>query len=326
VEQDFVNLPAARSWREIPQPVKPRAMSRGGRWRRVLAVLRVAAVGAFVGGVAWGGWMIVSALRQNSSRMPALAKTVPVRPPELRTTRDGVLDDAWLARTLALPRGASLMELNLEQLRARLLANGQVLTATLTRQFPDRLIVHVTERAPVARMRVEQAGMPRDLLVARDGVVFAGSGFDPAMLETLPWLGGVALATEAGRIRPIAHMDVVAQFLADAQLVAEHHYQTWEVVSLARLESDDEIEVTTRTNSMIVFSAKGGFFVQLAKLDYMLEQLARLSPAPVRIDLSLGREVAVRPIGVGFDAPTKPAQTTAVRPFFRPLPVSQSQF
>ena len=300
-------------------------MSRGGRWRRVLAAARITALVAFVGAVAWGGWMIASSLRQDSPHMPAVAKAVPVRAPELKTTRDGVLDDAWLARTLALRPGVSLMELDLEALRARVLADGQVLTATLTRQFPDRLFVHVTERSPVARLRVQQAGFARDLLVARDGVVFAGSGFDPAMVETLPWLAGVSLVTEAGRFQPIPRMSVVAQLLADAQLAADHLYQSWEIVSLARIESDDELEVTTKDHSIVVFSAKGGFFVQLAKLDYMLEQLARMPPARVRIDLSLGRDVPVRPLPAAAETPPVPARSAVLRPLFQVFPTSQSQ-
>ena len=65
-------------------------MSRGGRWRRLLAATRIAAVVAFLAGVAWGGWMIFAALQENSAHMPAVAKSVPVRAPELKTTRDGV--------------------------------------------------------------------------------------------------------------------------------------------------------------------------------------------------------------------------------------------
>jgi cell division protein FtsQ len=269
-------------------------MSRGGRWRRLLAAVRIAGIVALVGGVGWGGWMIAAALR-DSPHMPAAAKAVAMRPPKLERT-DGVLDDAWLARTLSLRPGISLMELDLEALRARLLTDGQVATATLTRKFPDLLLVYLTERMPVARLRVAQGAQERDLLVARDGATFAGSGFEPAMLDALPWLAGVAVIPEAGRLQPIPHMDVVAQFLADAQLAAEHLYRTWRVISLARFDADKEIEVTTRDGSVVVFSAKGGFFVQLAKLDYIVEKLAQIPSGPMRIDLSLEREVPVRPL------------------------------
>jgi len=294
VEQDTFNVSAARSWREIPQPVKPRAMSRGGRWRRGLAAGRIVALVSLLVALGWGGWMVAAALRDSPS-MPAAAKTVPVRAPKLKRT-DGVLDDAWLARTLALPRGVSLMELDLGQLRDRLLADGQVVTATLERQFPATLLASITERTPVARLRVAQGAQERDLLVARDGVVFTGSGFDPAMIDLLPWLAGVTITPEAGRLRPVAHMEAVAQLLADTQLAAEHLYRSWLAVSLARFETDRELEVTTKDGSVIIFSAKGGFFVQLAKLDYIVEKLAVMRAGPMRIDLSLGREVPVRPL------------------------------
>ena len=321
MEPDNNNLPAARSWRDIPQPVKPRAMSRGGRWRRALHAVRIGAVMVLIAGVGAGGWFVAEALREDARHLPAAAKSVPVRTPELKST-DGVLDQAWLERTLALPARASLMELDLEQLRARLLADGQIVTAHLIRQFPDRLIVNVTERSPVARIRIERAGASRDLLVARDGVMFAGIGYDAAFLETLPWLAGVELALEEGRFKPIARMEMVAQLLADAQLAAAHLYQTWEIVSLARLEADAEVEVTTKEGSKIVFSAKGGFFVQLAKLDYLLEQLARMPSTPVRIDLSLGRDVPVRPLVSA--AETVPARSSFTKslPLLPALPFS----
>jgi hypothetical protein len=279
-------------------------MSRGGRWRLAMSVARTAAAVGFAGALAWGGWVVASSLRQNSSRMPAAAKAVPIRPPELTTTRDGVLDNAWLARTLALRPNISLMELDLEKLRARVLADRQILTANLTRQFPDRLLVQVTERSPLARLRVEEAGHARDLLVAQDGVVFAGSGFDPAMVETLPWLSGIALVPEDNGFRPLPRMDVISRFLTDAQFAAEHLYRSWQIVSLARLESDGEIEVITKDNTTVVFNAREPFFTQLANLDFMVDKLAALPRARARIDLSLGREVPVmlEPLGTSADA------------------------
>jgi hypothetical protein len=39
-----------RSWRDIPQPVSPRVMSRGGRWRRLRRTLRVLLLAGAVAG------------------------------------------------------------------------------------------------------------------------------------------------------------------------------------------------------------------------------------------------------------------------------------
>lgn len=303
---ELINIPATRSWRDIPQPVKPRTMSWVGRLRLAAATLRVLGVLAIVGATSAGVWLVWSALKQDPRAMPQVAKTVPVRPPELTT--DGVLSAQWLARTLAIPPKATLMELDLEQLRLRLLTDGQVNTATLTRAFPDRLLVSVTERTPVARIMVERAGQRLPLLVARDGVVFIGEGFDPQMLETLPWLDGVALVREGGGLVPIEGMQVVGELLAKARLEAEHLYRSWTVVSLARLKSDRELEVRTNAGVTVVFSARGDFFRQLAKLDYMWDQVARVEGAQVHVDLSLGREVPVR------IQMLEPAENAAARP------------
>ncbi len=271
-------------------------MSRGGRWRLVRAGLRTTAVVAFLAAIAWGGWKLTEALQENPNRMPAAAKAVPVRPPELKT--NGVLTPAWLGRTLRLPKGASLMELDLEELRARLLADGQVVSASLTRSFPDRLVVVVTERSPIARVMTERDGQPQRLLVARDGQVYGGEGYDPAMIELLPWLDGFKLVRHGAAFRPIEGMRDVGDLLAtardaDPRLESDHLNRAWRVISLARLASDRELEVRTARGRTIVFSATGDFFRQLAKLDYMWDRLANVPDAPARIDLSLGREVPV---------------------------------
>src|SRR5205823_3256628 len=106
VTDETINAPAARSWRDIPQPVKPRAMSRGGKWRRAMAATRVVLLAAFMSAAVGGALWIVTTSMTNSS-VPAVAKSGPMKTPELRTTRDGVLDNAWLERTLALPANTS---------------------------------------------------------------------------------------------------------------------------------------------------------------------------------------------------------------------------
>ncbi len=290
------NASASRTWRDIPQPVKPRAMSRGGRWRLAMALLRTGSAVALGGTALWGAWRVAAALRENSGAMPAAAKAVPVKHFELRTAAGGVLDPAWLRRTLALPAGAALMELDLDRLRERLLADRQVQAANLTRHFPDRLVVQIAERSPVARIRAAApGGAERVLLVARDGAGF----------------------------RPVRGMDAVSDLLARAQYEAGHLYADWSVVSLARLESDREIEVVTRNGSTVVFSARTDFFPQLAKLDYMRDYLAaNLPPSRVRIDFTLGREVpvAITPLVPGTDAR---AALPPLSPGFNVSPFSQ---
>ena len=311
------NIPQARSWRDIPQPVKPRTMSREGRWRLAAALARISGVMLVVTAVAWGGWTVMDALDRGPKKLPAAAKALPVK--HLELTTDGMLDEAWLRRTLALPKAASLAELDLEQLRARLLTQGQVFAASLTRRYSENtLAVKVTERSPVARLHVQfENGEERALLVARDGVVFDGVGFDPAKTAAWPWLDGVTLARQGDRFQPIAGMAVAAELLAKAQLEAGHLYQDWHAVSLARLASDRELEVRTKQGALVVFGADADFFLQLAKLNDQMERFAAQALTPAKIDLSLGREVTVtlapRAAGPGL---AKPAAGFS---FFHPL-------
>jgi hypothetical protein len=309
VSKDIVNPPTARSWRDIPQPVKPRAMSRGGKWRLTTSILRAAGALAVIGGVLWGGWEVMQALQENPQKMPAGAKTVAIKHLELRT--DGVLSQEWLVRTLALPKNASLMELDLQLLRQRLMATGQVNSANLTKSFPDTLKVQISERSPVSRLKSEVGGEQKALLVARDGIVFDGVGYDEALLESLPWLEGVTPVREGDDWKPVPHMSVVSELLSRARLDTDHLYRTWQAVSLARFDKYAEIEVRTAPGTTVVFGTNSDFFQQLAKLDYQWEMFSAMPNPPVRIDLSLGRDVAVsfQPVVLPLIAPALPAST-----------------
>lgn len=319
MSKDIVNAPTARSWRDIPQPVKPRAMSREGKWRLTTSFLRTCGVAAVLGGVAWGTWEVVRALQENPSKTPESAKALPVS--NLELTTDGVLRPEWLARTLALPKNASLMELDLQALRTRLFASGQVTAANLSKKLPHTLRAQVAERSPIARVRASLRGEEKTLLVARDGVVFEGEGYAEDTLALLPWLDGVKLARADNRFLPLDGIGVVADLLARARLDAAHLYRTWDVVSLARLASDNEIVVRTKPGPQVVFAANGDFFQQLAKLDYQWDAFVAMPSPPAKIDLSLGREVSVafqpvaRPV-VKSAAPEAAARPAAAYNFF----------
>ena len=205
-------------------------MSREGKWRLTTSFLRTCGVAAVLGGVAWGTWEVVRALQENPSKTPESAKAVPVS--NLELTTDGVLRPEWLARTLALPKNASLMELDLQALRTRLFASGQVTAANLSKKLPHTLRAQVAERSPIARVRASLRGEEKTLLVARDGVVFEGEGYAEDTLALLPWLDGVKLARADNRFLPLDGIGVVADLLARARLDAAHLYRTWDVVSL----------------------------------------------------------------------------------------------
>jgi len=317
-----VILPAARSWREIPQQVTPRAMSREGRRRRWLQIGRAAGLVVALATSAWAVWQVSTILRSDpqTAAAAAAAAAEPIGD-RITLVTDGVLDRAWLVRTLGLPRGATLLTLDLAQLRSRVLASGQVAAADIIRSFPATLSVHVSERTPVVRvMAAGLGGTARALLVARDGVVYDGVGYDQAMLRTLPWLDGVKLVRQGGGFARIDGMGAAADLLSRARLEAEHLYATWQVVSLARLQQDGDIAVRARDGLTVIFGTREDFFRQLARLDLLLDTAAKAPAGQVavrEINLSLGSQV---PVAFTTPAQAPPAAEPPQRPIAPAFP------
>jgi cell division protein FtsQ len=285
-------------------------MSPEGHRRLVRRALRVGGAAGMLAILGWGAWQTAAAFGDSPGGRPGVADTTPVRNIVLVT--DGVLDREWLVHVLALPKGAALMALDLGQLRGRVLASRQVAAASIIRNFPATLQVRMTERAPVARVLVQDgAGAPKVMLVARDGVVYEGAGYDLPLLDSLPWLDGTRLVRAGGCYAPIAGMDSVAELLARAKMEAEPLYREWRVVSLARLASDGEIEVRTLDGTKVIFGTQEDFFRQLARLDLLLDAARARGGDPVReIDLSLGDQV---PVSFGPGAREAPPDEAAAR-------------
>jgi cell division protein FtsQ len=305
------HLPIARSWRDIPQEVKSRSMSKSGRRRHALALAKMIGGTGLVGALVWGAIELVTTIELHPKEIAQAAQSVPVKHLELISDQ-GALDRAWLARTLALPKGATLMELDLAKLQAKVLANSQVRTAVFTKSFPDTLTVVIVERTPIARLKAQlHPGELRDYLVARDGMLFDGLGYAEELWATLPWLdlGDAKLTRRGEGFAPIEGMPVVADLLAKAKAEAEHLYRTFRVVSLARLATDDELEVRTTEMTQVIFSTRDDFFRQLAKLDRVRDEFRPTRELPLaKVDLSLGQfPVVAGPVPV----PLPPASTAA---------------
>jgi len=285
--------PFARTWQDISQSVNPRAMSKVSRQRRLAWTLKFAGLAGVVAAIVWGTIEIAETMGRSPNQ-PGLAESGPPLK-EITLTTDGVLDRTWAGRALALPKNATLMALDLYALRTRLLAHGQIKAAVLARNFPSTLALNIQERSPVARIQVQVgAAPPCAFLVARDGVVYDGKNYDPALLNTLPWLDGVRLVRAGNGFAPVDGMDAVADLLATAHNQAEHLYRGFEVVSLARLASDGELVVRSKDIPEITFNTRDDYFRQLARLDYVLD-LARTQPdKPLKsVNLANGLQVPV---------------------------------
>jgi len=296
--------PQARSWRDIPQEIQPRRMSSVGRRRMVWAVVRTLAVATVVAVAGWGGWEIWRTLQNDPQRLIASSENQPVESVMLKT--NGVLDDVWLEQTLRIDPNATLMELDLFALRSRLTATGQVRTAVLVREFPATLHVTLEERSPVvrlqARLREPEARM---FLVARDGTIFDGHGFDRALVRSLPWLGGVRLRRSGDGFEPLPGITRLADLLTTARDAMPNRYSTWRVVSLEKVSSDGQILVQTTEVPEIIFGLREDFYSQIARLDLILDETTRRAAPPIRsINLAVGSSQV--PVALHQPSPAAP--------------------
>ena len=316
MSQLTVNSPPTRTWRDIPQTVTPRAMSREGKKRLAFAVGNIVGIVLVLGAAGWGIYELVSVWETNPTRITAAASNVPLRDITIRT--DGVLDKAWVTRTLDLSKGESLMELNLSKLQERLLATGQVQSAVVARKFPDILTVTLQERSPVARIMAQLgSAAPRAYMASRDGAVYQGTGYDQQLADALPFLDGVKLVRSGDGFGHIDGMDQVSDLLGTARTNTPALYRTFRVVSLARFNVDGTITVKSTEVDAITFGvASDGFYRQLARLDYILDETRRQNPPqPLKaVNLAVGGSQ----VPVAFDAPSVSGDSRASRTSAKP--------
>ena len=292
----------ARSWRDIPQEIAPRAMSKAGRKRGAARTVKTVGATVVIAALAFGAFEVWRTWQATPELLASPIDSQPVK--TITVQSDGVLGEAWVERVLALPRGIGLMELDLYALRSRLMATGQVASAALTREFPDTLKVVLSERSPLVRLRAQIGSDPaRDFLVARDGTVFVGEGYPLGLTESLPWLKGVRLRREGAGFQPLSGMDRVADLLTTALGNAPQLYGEWDVISLERMNSDGEIVVTARSVGEIIFGLREDFFSQIARLDLILDHPRVRGVQPLRsINLAVGPTQV--PVAVGLPVGT----------------------
>ncbi|HTJ80044.1 MAG TPA: FtsQ-type POTRA domain-containing protein [Rariglobus sp.] len=329
MSQLTLNPPPTRTWRDIPQTVTPRAMSREGKKRLVFAVGNIVGIVLVLGAAGWGVYELVSVWETNPTRITAAASSVPLRDVTLRT--DGVLDKSWVMRTLDLPKDASLMELDLSALQNRLLATGQVQSAVVARKFPDILTVTLQERSPVARVMAQLgSAAPQAYMVSRDGAVYQGSGYDQRLADTLPFLDGVKLVRSGDGFARIDGMDQVSDLLGTARTSTPALYHTFRVVSLARFNVDSTITVKSTEVDAITFGvASDGFYRQLARLDYILDETRRQNPPqPLKaVNLAVGgSQVPVAFGAAGASDDGNNPRTTTVSKTAAPAPFGTALF
>lgn len=180
-------------------------------WRRVLVAVLV--LGGLVGGV-WLVWF---------------SETLAVTGVEVRGTRS--LTEEEVRAAAAVPLGDPLVGVDLDRVESRVRALASVRTADVSRQWPDRVLVEVSERVPIAV--VELGGELRAM--DADGVVFHQYRRAPADLPRVE----ATTSIDAEALRESAR---VISSLPDDLTARVHHVE---------VESVDQISLVLRDRRVV---------------------------------------------------------------------------
>jgi cell division protein FtsQ len=195
--------PAAEPGRTVPGGPVPGGRRRSRtRWRAAFFALAALAI------VAGAGWALLG------NRM------LVVRSVTVTGTR--LLSPAQVAAAADVPLGTPLLRVDLGAVTRRVEAIPQVASASVTKGWPDRLVIAVTERVPVMGVRMAggydlvdatgvivrwtralPAGLPL-LTTALPGAALRGSAEVAAAADVLaelsPWLAGEVTALQAAPV------------------------------------------------------------------------------------------------------------------------------
>ncbi len=218
---------------------------------------------------------------------------------KVKFSSNGVLSQKWFLNWFGPLRERTLMELDINKIRADLEKENQVVSARVKRVFPATLEISLLEKSPimVLRLKVETGGY-NDWLVSADGSLYLGEGYSSAQLSLLPSLAvpsSVLHRTEDGKgLKPLSEVSKVAPLLDLAQREYPAFYRDWKVVSYdLNNEFDPVSHILIRSGKVKkIRFAPHKFATQMERLHYLfLESDFRKKQVIESIDLSHDRSV-----------------------------------
>lgn len=280
--------PPQMSWQEITQTASRKVITAYARKRLLWFVLRVCLVLGVTGGIGAGIFAGFHYWHDGLERMSRVLPANPLRDIVLGT--DGVLTREWVWEILEMPEEVDMLAVDIRDVKRRIESHGQVRSATV-RRLPERLLIDIRERYPVARLAVQDdSGRVTVKLVDREGHVYRGINYERYELSALPFLDGVDLIRSGDGYRPLRGMDRVEELLDVVREHAPHIYTTWRVVDCGDFPN---LTVRTEKEREVVFGPES-YIDQLRWLDLILtSNQSQLASRQDRVDLSLGRNGVV---------------------------------
>ena len=271
-------------------------------WRRsFLAVGKILLLVALIGGSGYGIWLAREHFQSNPGPVDLAGPALPID--SLKYATDGVLSRNSIKRILRIPKDATLMDLELRDLRKKVESEPQIASAQVRRRFPSTLQLEISEHKPLYRLFIRpKNGIPELWLVSGAGVIYKGQDFRNATLRALPYLNpdpGFLKKDERNGYQQIPVLEKVSPLLEIARDDFPELYREWKVVSFLRPDADESdpgayVMIESKRVKEIRFAPRD-YRLQLRRLKYLLlEPDFKNKKSIDAIDLSHGRSVFAR--------------------------------
>jgi cell division septal protein FtsQ len=292
------DLSPVADWRKLQQTARRAVPLEAVRRRRLQLMMR-AGLGVVVALVC-AALVLVGVYLWRTSPIPERSSLVTHQIVRVEFVTNGVLSRNWFTDRWSELLQRPALDIDIRALRAELEADGQIAEARVVMELPDTLRIHVKERQPLLRARfADPAGNPTTVLIAGDGVVYAGALYPQRTLASLPGLAGVRIRQAADGYLPLEGMAPVAELLELARAQVPDRVRQWAVIDLrdyrpASRTGNSQITVRERAGLEVVFADRQ-FAPQLARLQAVLAEAGRRGQGmPRRVDLSFNDEVVVQ--------------------------------
>jgi cell division protein FtsQ len=203
-----------------------------------------------------------------------------------------VAQEGMLSRSGLLP-APNLLALDLNEVASRILGESWIKQVKLERRLPNRLIVDVVERSPVAVITAPKLGGPGEVLVDAHAVVLSAAEEEDR--RRLPIIVGAKGPAPA----PGSVFDDPAVASGLAVLHATEGLPLVGRKSLALVDCTypERIVMRGRRSHTVVVLRGGGLELKFARLKTLAAELKRRHGSIEYIDLSFERRVIIK----GFD-------------------------
>lgn len=235
----------------------------------------------------------------------------------VEVTTDGELGREVVLRAAQIDEGSNIFSINLSAVEDRLRALAQVEEVNVQRLLPDKLMIVIQERRPIAWIAsadANKSGFNYDTayLLDRRGIALKPKGSAPEYM-TLPIIIGVDLSNVTVG-QPIDRDPVKAglELIRDCPEVLQSRFQ----IATIDISKEYSLVVTDKQRSVVTFGPED-LIGQLRRLAMLLSYCERTSK-----DLQSANLMAERNIPVVFNEPAVPSASPqpAAQPTASPQP------